>query len=238
MTRLPDSSGIGRPAPRTAGLQPLDTASLRERARDVIRASIVSGDLAPEVVHTVASLSSRLGVSATPVREALFDLGSEGLVEVLPKRGFRVPRLSDQDLREITELRLMLEVPPAARLATRNLDEQIIEGLRELAARTEAAARDGDIVGFLTMDKAFHLALLRPDGNARLLEMVGRLRDQTRLYGLSGLRESGQLEESGAEHAKILQAIENRDPAQVTRRMESHLRHTRGLWAGRDEAGS
>jgi DNA-binding GntR family transcriptional regulator len=239
---MTSASGVPATAGRLTrpggGLRRLTTASLRERARDAIRASIVSGDLAPDVVYSVASLASRLGVSATPIREALFDLGSEGLVEVLPKRGIRIPRLSDADLDEITALRLMLEVPPTARLARGGLGDAIARRLRELAARTEAAAQDRDIVEFLTTDKAFHMTLLRLEGNERLLQLVGRLRDQTRLYGLGALQASGELVQSAAEHAKILQAIEDRDPAEATRRMERHLRHTRGLWAGRSEEGS
>lgn len=221
--------------PGAAGLRRLDTASLRERARDAIRASIVSGDLAPDSVYSVASLAQRLGVSATPIREALFDLGREGLIEVLPKRGLRVPRLSEADLDEITDLRLMVEVPPIARLAGGGIADAELTRLAGLATHTEHAARAGDIVGFLTADKAFHLGLLGLAGNRRLVEFVGRLRDQSRLYGLGGLRASGALARSAAEHAGILDAVRGRDPARAAARMEHHLRHTRGLWAGRAE---
>lgn len=232
----PAAAAAGPPDPPGAtGLRRLDTASLRERARDAIRASIVSGDLAPDSVYSVAWLAQRLGVSATPIREALFDLGREGLIEVLPKRGLRVPRLSEADLDEITDLRLMVEVPPVARLAGVGIADAELARLAGLATQTEHAARAGDIVGFLTADKAFHLGLLGLAGNRRLVEFVGRLRDQSRLYGLGGLRASGALARSAAEHAGILDAVRGRDPARATARMEHHLRHTRGLWASRAE---
>ncbi len=227
---MPD--GPGSQADR---LRPLDTASLRERARDAIRASIISGDLVPDAVYSVAALANRLGVSATPIREALFDLGSEGLIEVLPKRGLRIPRLSDADLDQITQLRLMLEVPPVAWLARDGADDAALARLGQVAAQTEQRAGSGDIIGFLTADKAFHTGLLELAGNQRLTALVGRLRDQSRLYGLSGLRESGALARSAAEHAGILSAIAGRDPQEATRLMARHLRHTRGLWAGRAE---
>jgi DNA-binding GntR family transcriptional regulator len=240
MPGWPDPPPAADGSPRAAaageiGLRRLDTASLRERARDAIRASIVSGDLVPDTVYSVASLAQRLGVSATPIREALFDLGSEGLVEVLPKRGLRVPRLSDTDLDEITALRLMLEVPPVAQLATEGVAGPVLDRLAAIAEQTVAAALAGDIVGFLTADKAFHAGLLELAGNRRLLDLVGRLRDQSRLYGLGGLRASGALARSAAEHAGILLAVRRRDPAAAARQMEHHLRHTRGLWAGRGE---
>lgn len=241
MAARPDPAPLdARGGSSGGGLRRLDTASLRERARDAIRASIISGDLVPDGVYSVAVLAQRLGVSATPIREALFDLGSEGLIEVLPKRGLRIPRLSDADLDEITSLRLMLEVPPIAALAADGTlllrhGEQAAARLDDIAAQTERAARGGDIIGFLTADKAFHMGLLELTGNRRLIELVGRLRDQSRLYGLSGLHASGALARSAAEHAGILAAVRGRDAAGATARMERHLRHTRGLWAGNGE---
>jgi DNA-binding GntR family transcriptional regulator len=104
-----------------------------------------------------------------------------------------------------------------------------------VAEQTVAAARARDIVGFLTADKAFHAGLLELAGHRRLLDLVGRLRDQSRLYGVEGLRTSGTLARSAAEHASILLAVRRRDSIAAARQMEHHLRHTRGLWAGRGE---
>ncbi|HVA92494.1 MAG TPA: GntR family transcriptional regulator, partial [Chloroflexota bacterium] len=92
-------------------LPELDRSSLRARARKAIRGSIVTGEIADGEIYPVSYFTSRLGVSATPIREALFDLAGEGLVEVVRNRGFRVPQLTEQDLDDLYDVRTLLEVP-------------------------------------------------------------------------------------------------------------------------------
>ncbi|MGH7758290.1 MAG: GntR family transcriptional regulator, partial [Candidatus Dormibacteria bacterium] len=99
------------------GLLELDRASLRDRALRAIRGSIVTGELAEEKIYPVAYFASRLAVSATPIREALFDLASQGLIEVVRNRGFRVPHLSEHDLDELFQLRRMVELTAVVELA-------------------------------------------------------------------------------------------------------------------------
>src|SRR5919202_296505 len=95
----------------------LEASSLRERAAEAIRNGITTGEIRAGELYSVPTLAARLGVSATPVREAMLDLANEGLVEAVRNRGFRVVELTDADLDEILEVRVMLEVPAAGRLA-------------------------------------------------------------------------------------------------------------------------
>lgn len=228
----------GLPAKRETHSAPilsrLEPASLREQARQAIWAQIVTGDLQPGVIYPVSVFATRLGVSATPVREALLELANAGLIEAVRNRGFRVPALRDQDFDELFEIRLLLEVPVmrgiAKRLTPRGIDE-----CRTLARRIVKLAAARDLAGFLKVDREFHLYLLRVLGNRRLLEIVSRLRDEARLYGLRDLAHSGQLLSSAKEHQALLDALQGGDGAKAEKQMLLHLRHTRGIWAGRRE---
>lgn len=215
-------------------MKALTTSSLREQAGEVLRASIVAGELAPGEIYSAAALAERLGVSPTPVREAMLDLANAGLVEPVRNRGYRVLEPDEQDLDEISELRLMLEVPAMRKLAERGDDRRLAPLTRTVEA-IESAAAEGDLAGFLLADRRFHLALLELAGNRRLVRLVGQLRDQTRLEGLKPLAESGRLMASAREHGELLDALRAGDADRAEALMRQHLEHTRGLWAGRAE---
>ena len=207
---------------------------LREQARSSIRTAIVTGEISPGETYTIGELAGKLAVSATPVREAILDLANEGLVEVIPNRGFRVPELSDQDLDELFQLRLLLEGGALESLASSITTSQLNE-FRNQANVTIASAAAGDLPAFLAADRDFHLGLLEAMGNHRLVELVGRLRDQTRLYGLPALALQGNLGSAANEHLEILEALGTKQVDRIRRATTNHLRHTRGLWAGQSE---
>jgi DNA-binding GntR family transcriptional regulator len=210
----------------------LTAANLRQQAADVIRASIVGGELEPGEIYSAPALAERLGVSATPVREAMLDLAKDGLVEPVRNRGFRITVVDDEALDEISELRHLLEVPAIGMVIGRAGDEELIP-LFEKVNAIERAAEDRDVAQFLLADRDFHLSLLALAGNGRLVRLVLQLRIQTRLIGIKGLAESGQLMSSALEHRPILEAVCRRDVAEAERLMRLHLDHTRESWAGR-----
>ncbi len=98
---------------------PLDRSSLRRQASQSIRASIASGEFEAGTIYPVAFFADRLGVSATPIREALFDLVGANLIEAVRNRGFRVPVRSERELDELFDLRMLLERPAVVRLAAK-----------------------------------------------------------------------------------------------------------------------
>ncbi|WP_196807335.1 GntR family transcriptional regulator [Candidatus Solirubrobacter pratensis] len=216
-------------------LRSIRRTNLREEAVSMLRAAILGGELEPGSIHSAASLADRLGVSPTPVREAMLALVLSGLVEVLPNRGFRVTVIDENDLDEICALRLMLEVPAIA-LAVERASDASLNGLRTRLAELEDAAANSDVSAFLVADRAFHLELLALAGNRRLVRIVAELRDQTRIVGLQSLAAAETLEAIAAEHRPILEAIQARDVAAAQRSMTVHLEHTRGAWAGHAEA--
>src|SRR5207249_5005042 len=117
-------------------------------ARAAIRTHIVTGQLRPGVIYPVSYFASRLGVSATPVREALLDLSNLGLVELARNKGFRIPVLSEHDLDEIYQLRLLVEAPSVGQVAN-VFGQEDEQRCAELAAKIEECASRGDLVGFL-----------------------------------------------------------------------------------------
>ncbi len=210
----------------------LTPANLRSQAADVIRASILGGELEPGEIYSAPALAGRLGVSATPVREAMLDLAKDGLVEPVRNRGFRIVIVDDEALDEISELRHLLEVPAMGLVIARATDEDLA-ALVEKVRAIEHAAEVPDVAEFLLADRDFHLGLLELTGNARLVRLVGQLRTQTRLIGIKHLAESGQLMASALEHRPILEAVRRRDAVAAETLMGQHLDHTRQAWAGR-----
>ena len=211
-----------------------ERTSLRERVAESLRAALVSGRMVPGTTYSIPALAEQFGVSATPVREAMLDLVNEGIMSAVPNKGFRVVELSDAELDQITELRRLLEVPTVGGLAGA-IDRASARRLRALADAVSDAARRGDVVAYVEADRELHLALLAEAGNPRLVEMVGRLRDQSRLYGLEQLAAEGVLVDSAAEHMRLIDALESGDRRAAERVMSHHLDHVRGIWASRRE---
>jgi DNA-binding GntR family transcriptional regulator len=207
-----------------------ERTSLRERVAGALRAAVISGQLEPGVVYSAPTLAATFGVSATPVREAMLDLAKEGLVEALRNKGFRVTELSPRDLDELTELRMLIEVPTTARLAGR-LDPAAVRELRTLARAIEKGAAADDLIAYLDADREFHLTLLGHAGNRHLVELVAGLRSRARLYGLGQLAGSGLLTDSAREHTQLVDLLERGDRDGAEALMRQHIRHVRGSWA-------
>lgn len=212
----------------------LKSTSLRAQATGVLRARIISGRLRPGQLYAIGTIAEELGVSATPIREALLDLASEGLVQMERNRGFRVRKVTEEDLDEIVSLRSMIEVQAIWEISDKGLLTDS-EDYDALCNEIQRCANAGDWVGYLEADRNFHLTILARLGNTRLLDFVSSLRDQSRLYGLDRIAGTTELKESNDEHHQLLAAIRagaSDDAAELTRR---HLTHARGLWAGKTE---
>lgn len=212
-----------------SGPQLVRQASLKDQALALVRHAIVSGDLEPGAMYSAAALAKQLGISLSPAREAMLTLVHEGTLETVKNRGFRVVTIDDDDLRQIVELRSLLEVPTVAALCRVDIGAWLTE-LRSLAAQIEEAARQGDVHTFLAYDRDFHLRLLGIGGNERLVAMVGRLRDQTRLYGLHALAQKHALQSAAREHTELLEAVVDRDEDRARDLMQAHLDHIERDW--------
>lgn len=216
------------------GMQVAEVVSLREQVERALSSRIVAGEIAPGTVLTVPTLAADFGVSATPVREAMLNLARRGFLSPIRNRGFRVTDVSLEELRQLSEVRTLLEAPPMRDIAGR-LDEEAAQRLLELADEILEAGHDGRFQDYLETDTRFHLALLELTGNPHLVSLVRELRQQTRLIGLKQLAESGGLDASAREHTELVRLLRAGDGPGAEALMRRHIGHVAGLWSGRVE---
>lgn len=214
-----------------AGSDSMQRLSLSEQALAVLRQAMVSGEIRAGEIYSAAALAQQLGVSNSPVREAMLTLVNEGLMVAVRNRGYQVVPITPGELKEIHDIRVLLEVPTMVDVA-RHRAEVDLAPFHDVADRIVAAAEQGDITAYLEHDRDFHLGLSDLSANARLTKLIGNLRDQTRLFGLRGLSEQGQLLASAREHLDILAAMEAGDTDETERLMVIHLGHITREWSG------
>lgn len=241
------STHMGHPRARRRPGDPSDRRTLVDRLAATIEGDLVSGAIGPGTWLRQETLAARYGVSRTPVREALRKLQARGVVELRPHRGAFVRPPTAREIREAYEVRAELE-GLAAQLAADRIGDRKLEELRE--AETMFRRSIGAIVGhtrrrrrepaapppdseWARANDLFHEAILVAAGNARLLAIVQDLhRSFPRDLTWAALSESSVLlEENVDEHRRILEAIEQRDPAESRERMVAHVRHAGELIA-------
>lgn len=211
---------------RAANMQRL---SLSEQALRVIRQAMVSGEIRPGEIYSAAALAAQLGVSNSPVREAMLTLVNEGLMVPVRNRGYQVVHITAEEIQDIHDIRLMLEIPAMTEIAQRAAEFDL-DSFQNIAKRIIQAAEKSDITGYLENDRDFHVGLIDLIGNPRLTKLVENLRDQTRLYGLHGLN-GDQLVTSANEHLEIVSALRSGDETETQRVMTKHLGHILHEWA-------
>ncbi|MEO6124005.1 MAG: GntR family transcriptional regulator [Ilumatobacteraceae bacterium] len=208
--------------------------SFRDGVAEVLRAALIAGKMKPGRLYSAPAIAIQLGVSATPVREAMSELAAQGMVEVVRNRGFRVTELTDVELDEMTQLRTLIEVPTMGEIAL-TCSVEAVDALRPIAKMIEEAARASDLIGYIEADHRFHLGVLAMSGNQHLVRTVDQLRARSRLYGIQALAARGVLVRSAEEHAAMLDTLAEHDADATMRLMRRHLSHVRGKWAGRNE---
>lgn len=182
---------------------------LTRMVTDAIRDRIMSGEFGLGERLVEGKLSQELGVSRMPVREALRELASEGLVTIEPRRGASVTTFTEEQKREMIEVRATLEALNA-KLAAKRHDPEQIARLREILEEGAAVSSEGNTVELIKQNAKFHDALANVGGNSVLREMMRSLRDRTSMLFISKDRESNRV--TWEEHALILKAVIDGDP--------------------------
>jgi DNA-binding GntR family transcriptional regulator len=201
---------------------------------EVVRASIIGGELAPGELYSVAELAETLQVSRTPVREALIELATRGMVRFERNRGVRILGTSINDLEQIFEIRLMLEVP-AARQAVGRMGQDDVKALRGHLASMDRAADAGDVARLWVHDRQFHRALMVSSGNRRLAEYVDTLRDMVLVRGVTTAGRARSLEAIVAEHRAILESVEAGDADGTATAVRAHIEQTARLLIAQEQ---
>ena len=202
-------------------------ATLKDSTESLIRRALISGEMQPGEIYSANKLASQLGISNSPVREAMMSLVHSGLLELVRNRGFRVVELTENDKREVYELRLHVEVDAIRRVAARGITTEQADHILHMSQRTVDLVNTS-LVDYLEADQQFHLALVGLLGNDRWLEIVKNLRDQSRVNGYyTFLEHNDHLISSAEEHQQITQAIINGEPELAAALMVKHLEYAR-----------
>lgn len=170
----------------------------------------------------IESLAEQLGISRTPIREALLKLESEGLVRAASRVGFFVRGITKKDLQELFELREILE-SYAAEKAAMLIDEQGLQRLEEYQRRAGKAISAGNMSKFMEMEIEIHSLILRKSGNSRLIQMIESIKDIIHRERILSLQSSENVEESFNEHRGIVDALAKKDAKLAGRMMRSHI---------------
>lgn len=207
-------------------LPPHRRVSLGEQVYDSLREGIVALSLAPGQMIYENELSVELGVSRTPVREAIRLLVSEELLEVLPQRGTRVTLISVQKVEETRFIREQLELG-AFRLAASRWSQRDYGGLKQqlelLLNQQRAAAEAEDSNGFLALDEDFHRLILESIGNRTLLQTVSAMRGHLNRVRYLALSQYHHMKPLVAEHEAILEALVSGDAERMPQLLETHF---------------
>ncbi|MDX6226773.1 MAG: hypothetical protein QOI76_163 [Frankiales bacterium] len=201
----------------------IEQLSLVELAVTKIKELLLAGIVKPGEPVREEWLTSRLGISRPPVREAMQVLVQQGLLERLPRRGVRAVSLSEADVWEIYSLRSVLD-KFALELGVPVRDPALLEPMRTAVAQMRASSAAGDHPANVLANRNFHLALIALGGNKRLLQTYENLMNQMQLLMSVNLsRESVEHQEVGAErHEALLAAIESGDLDQALAALAAH----------------
>ena len=199
-----------RPAPGqgTAG-------SLVDEAYRALKAAIRENVFPPGYQAAEPEIAQQLGMSRTPVHEAIIRLQEEGLVQVLSRRGVVVCAIAPSDIREIYDVTIALEGMAASLLAQQAVDvrPQAVDALEHETASMAASLANGDLLGWAAADDRFHTWLTERCGNRRLARMASTVRDQSHRARLLTLHLRPPPVASEAEHRQIIDAIRTGDAA-------------------------
>lgn len=198
---------------------------LREVVFETIRNAIISGSLKPGERLMEVQMAERLGVSRTPIREAIRKLELEGLIIMLPRKGAFVADLSVKDLTEVLEIRAALE-GLAAGLAVTRINESEIEELEIIALKFNKAIEIDDIQELIALDIQFHETIFKASRNERLIQLNSNLREQVQRFREMYLKKANRSKETAKEHNDLLEAISSRDISKAEKLARKHVETT------------
>jgi len=196
-----------------------------EQTIDAVRAAVDDGRMRPGVKYSVYQVAEALGISRTPVRDALLQLEQVGLIRFERRQGFRILLPEPREIAEIFSIRLRLEVPGVRHAAARRTPEQV-DLLRAQIESMREAAEAGDKAEFARRDQRLHDLVLDAAGHHRARSIIASLRETTRLLGASTFERTRPLRDIAAEHVPIVDAIAAGDVTAAETVMRTHLVRT------------
>ncbi len=195
---------------------------LRDVVFNTLRQAIITGEFAPGERLMEIALANRLGVSRTPVREAIRKLELEGLVVMIPRKGAEVAKITEKDLRDVLEVRSSLE-ELAAELATERMNDEVKENLERALKEFEEAIESDDNAAIADSDVDFHDVIFEATGNARLIQIINNLREQMYRYRLEYVKDTEYHTVLLNEHRELAKAMFAGKKEEARKIMKRHI---------------
>lgn len=193
-----------------------------EKAYSYVKSGILDRSFGEGSFLTEGEIANALGISRTPVREAFLLLKAEDLVQLVPKKGTLVPKISLREIKEVMEARILIESFAAERLA--RMRGKIAPQLRTLLERQAEVAEDGEIEEFIRLDRQFHRTMVGNSGNKLLVKFYEGLRDRQTRMGIRAVAYSPErMKRVLEEHRAIVVAVEEGDADELKRSIHEHL---------------
>ncbi len=206
---------------RLEGYQPL-----RDMVFDVLMNAIMQGQLSPGERLLEVQLADEMGVSRTPVREAIRRLELEGFVVMVPRKGAYVAGLSVDDVESVYEIRTALETL-AVRLAAQRMEADDYRQLDELALKMQATWQERNVDQWVALDAHFHELLYKFSRNERLVQMMSNIMEQLSRYRIISLANVEVRQNSLAEHQNLIEALKRRDSEMAAAAAALHIENTK-----------
>ncbi len=195
---------------------------LRDVVFNTLRQAILRGELKPGERLMEIQLANKLGVSRTPVREAIHKLSQEGLVLMIPRKGAEVADISEKDMLDVLEVRKALE-QLAVRLACDKITAVQIAELREAGEAFEQSLDGGDVMEIAEADVRFHDVIYRATDNQKLIQFLNNLSEQMYRYRVEYLKDDSVFPRLVKEHDEIMDLVEKRDKENAAKVMCEHI---------------
>lgn len=197
---------------------------LRDVVFKTLRQAILKGDLEPGERLMEIQLANQLGVSRTPIREAIRKLELEGLVIMVPRKGAEVAKITEKDLKDVLEVRTSLE-GLAIGLACERITREKAAELKYALERFNKALCSGELTAIAECDVAFHDVIFEATENLRLIQIVNNLREQMYRYRLEYLKDYSTHERLYEEHKRIYEAVVSNDKVHAQQLIIEHIYH-------------
>lgn len=203
--------------------------SYKEKAYEILKTSIITHKLKPGEQMNERVLAEKLGISRTPVREALQMLENEGWLKTEPWKGTFVSDITVQDIKEVFQLRIALE-PMVVELAAENMENKEIEKLEQLLHKQKLFFEQKNAPDFLKTDMDFHMCLAQATGNQRLINILNNLNDMIIRLGMYAIQTYNRYIQTLKEHQRIIDALKIRDAVAAKDAMIYHVLTTEEKW--------
>ncbi len=203
-----------------------DSPTIRKKVYSHVREQILNGHIGPHERLIETKIAREIGTSRTPVREALHNLEIEGLIESIPRVGYAVTPLSDEEAVEIWEIRTLIE-GLAVRWAMAKAPQKLVRELKKNIALAEELVAQNELARFAELDAQFHEIIAKLSGGKRLLELSQTLRRHALRYRLESIYLPDVAIRALEGHKAILKAVESGDNDQVTEAIRLHLERSK-----------